>query len=581
VTRLPAPTLVPLPLPRSLVAADPARLPAEHVDVLVVGSGIAGLSLALRLADSGPGSGRSVLLVTKGTLGESTTCYAQGGIAVALDGPGSADAAEHARDTLAVSAGLGDPAAVGILTAEAADAVAGLRRAGVRFDRAATDTLARTREGGHTRARIVHAGGDATGMGVISALTAAVRAAPGVRVAERAFLVDLLSDGDGDSDGGGRVTGALLHQGGALRVVRAGAVVLASGGAGQLYDATTNPPGATGDGIAAALRAGAELADLEFVQFHPTALRTPADPRPLVSEALRGEGAVLRDPGGERFMAGVHPLAELAPRDVVSRTMAARMAACRTDHLLLDATHLGRAHLERRFPTVMARCRAAGLDPAAAPIPVAPAAHYLMGGIRTDLHGRTSLAGLYAIGEAACTGVHGANRLASNSLLEGLVFAARTAAALTTDPAGSPPAPVDNPGSPPPISVSVETGGPPSGGGVFGVPAGQGRARLRRAMTRDAGVLRSPDGLARAAAVAAELAGPPDPGAAVPAAWETANLAQVAVVVTALAARRAESRGAHWRADHPEPDPAWQHQQLARRDPDGALAVRHGPDPVQ
>jgi L-aspartate oxidase len=580
--------VIQIPVPRLLAAADPAGLPAERVDVLVVGSGIAGLSLALHLA----GSGRSVLLVTKGTLGESSTCYAQGGIAVALDGPGSADASEHARDTLAVSAGLGDPAAAGVLAAEAAEAVAGLQRAGVRFDRTAGGALARTREGGHTSARIVHAGGDATGAGVISALTRAVCAAGHIRVAARVFLIDLLDDGHG------RVTGALLHCGrqhgggpgnGTLRMVRAGAVVLASGGAGQLYDATTNPPGATGDGLAAALRAGAELADLEFVQFHPTALRTQDDPRPLVSEALRGEGAVLRGPDGERFMADAHPLAELAPRDVVTRAMADRMAASRTDHLLLDATHLGRAHLEQRFPTVMARCRAAGLDPAAQPIPVAPAAHYLMGGIRTDLFGRTSLEGLYAVGEAACTGVHGANRLASNSLLEGLVFAARTATALTTEPGGGLSDPVDTPGSLVSVSDSSETGGPPSAEGVVGVPkpgvgpgpgaegagaAGPplGRARLRRAMTRDAGVLRSREGLARAAAVATALASPP--ATATPQAWETANLAQVALVVTALAARRTESRGAHWRSDHPEPDPAWQLQQVTYCDSDGDMVIR-------
>jgi L-aspartate oxidase len=479
--------------------------------------------------------------------------------------------AEHARDTLVAAAGLADPAAVEVLVTEAADALRWLLRAGARFDHdpegSGVGGLARTREGGHSRSRIVHAGGDATGAEVVRALSGAVRAAGNVRVAEDTFLVDLLTDGH--ADGRGAVTGALLAGAGGLRAVRARAVVLASGGAGQLYAATTNPAGATGDGIAAALRAGADLADVEFVQFHPTALHVVADrvqhelgaagdiadPRPLVSEALRGEGAVLRDPAGRRFLPEVHPLAELAPRDVVSRAMAARMAACGTDHLLLDATGIGPDRLERRFPTVLRACRAAGIDPAREPIPVAPAAHYLMGGVRTDLDGRTSLAGLFAIGEAACTGVHGANRLASNSLLEGLVFGARAARLLTRElpPAGAlgplGPGPRHRPGSPTPGA----------------------RGRLRRVMTRDAGVLRSPQGLARAAAVAAGLAGAPATPAV--AALETANLAHLALALSELASRRAESRGAHWRADHPEPDPAWQVRQVLWRQPDGTLAT--------
>ena len=539
-------------IPRALVSADPAHLPAETVDVAVVGSGVAGLSLALRLP-----SRYSVLLATKGRLDQSTTCHAQGGIAVAAGGPGGepGTVAEHARDTLVAGAGLADPAAVEVLVDEAAGALRWLLHAGARFDRDGQDgPLARTREGGHSRSRVVHAGGDATGAEVVRALTGAVRIASNIRVAEDAFLVDLFTDGHG------AVTGALLAAGGGLRVVRARAVVIASGGAGQLYAATTNPAGATGDGIAAALRAGADLADLEFVQFHPTALHVMAehagiaDPLPLVSEALRGEGAVLRDPDGRRFLPAVHPLAELAPRDVVCRAMAARMAACGTDHLLLDATGLGADRLERRFPTILRGCRGAGIDPASQPIPVAPAAHYLMGGIHTDLDGRTSLAGLHAVGEAACTGAHGANRLASNSLLEGLVFGARAARALTDRlPRVGTLAPLDPGPRRPPSPL-----------------ASGARERLRQAMTRDAGVLRSTRGLARAAAIAAPLAGAP--GGRGRAAFETANLAQLALTLVELARRRRESRGAHWRVEHPQPDPDWQVRQAVWRQPDGTLA---------
>ncbi len=560
-------------IPRALVPADPAHLPTEAVDVLVVGSGVAGLSLALQLPER-----YTVVLTTKGRVGQSTTRHAQGGIAVVLGGPNEepGGVAMHARDTLVAAAGLADPAAVEVLVTEAAGVLRWLLHAGAHFDQdlegsgepqggAPVDRgvggLARTREGGHSRSRIVHAGGDATGAEVVRALTGAVRAAGNVCVAEGTFLVDLFTDGRG------AVTGALLAGAGGLRALRARAVVLASGGAGQLYAATTNPAGATGDGIAAALRAGAHLADMEFVQFHPTALHVMAeqaphklvaaariaDPRPLVSEALRGEGAVLRDPAGRRFLPDVHPLAELAPRDVVTRAMAARMSACGTDHLLLDATGIGPERFARRFPTILRACRAAGIDPTREPIPVAPAAHYLMGGVRTDLDGRTSLAGLYAVGEAACTGAHGANRLASNSLLEGLIFGARAARALTRE---LPPAGALGPLDPGPHQRPWP-------------PAPGARGRLRQVMTRNAGVLRSMQGLAQA------LAGAPAGRGS--AAFETANLAQLALALSELAGRRTESRGAHWRADHPEPDPAWQVRQAVWRPPDGTLATASVP----
>ncbi|HEY6706702.1 MAG TPA: L-aspartate oxidase, partial [Actinomycetota bacterium] len=397
--------------------------PAADVDVLVVGSGVAGLSAALAVPP-----GRTVLLATKDRLGHSATRYAQGGIAAVLDLVDDS-VAEHVADTLTAGAGLCDPVAVRTLVEEGGQAIADLLARGVGFDSdpSGPRQLARTREGGHSRSRVVHAGGDATGAELERALTEAVRATPSIRSVEHAFLVDLVTHD-------GRVTGALLWAAGAPHLVRAGAIVLASGGAGQLFADTTNPPLSTGDGIAAALRAGAVLADMEFVQFHPTALHIAGDPRPLISEAMRGEGAVLRDGDGSPVMAGVHPLGDLAPRDVVTRAVAARMAATGARHLWLDATGIPADHLERRFPTILARCRAAGIDPSRQPIPVSPAAHYLMGGVLTDLDGRTSLPGLFAVGEAACTGVHGANRLASNSLLEGVVFAARIGRALADPP---------------------------------------------------------------------------------------------------------------------------------------------------
>ncbi|HEX5880949.1 MAG TPA: L-aspartate oxidase [Actinomycetota bacterium] len=544
-------------IPRGLLAADPdggsvgGTSPAgEEVDVLVVGSGVAGLSAALAVP-----AGRTVLLATKDRLGHSATRYAQGGIAAVLD-PLLDSVAEHVADTLAAGAGLCDPVAVRMLAAEGAQAIADLRAFGVRFDLAGLDgQLARTREGGHSRSRVVHAGGDATGAELERALAEAARAAPAVRAAEHTFLVDLLTSG-------GRVTGALLWDGGELRVVRASAVVLASGGAGQLFADTTNPPLSTGDGVAAALRAGAVLADLEFVQFHPTALHVDGDPRPLISEAMRGEGAVLRDGDGAPVMAGVHPLGDLAPRDVVTRAVAARMAATGARHLWLDATSIPAGQLERRFPTILARCRTAGIDPAREPIPVSPAAHYLMGGVVTDLDGRTSLPGLFAVGEAACTGVHGANRLASNSLLEGVVFAARIGRALAEESGAGAGAGVGAVDGPAPPFTGLGYAPPPAGPGAV-------RARVRRVMTDRVGVVRSAGGLAEAIAELERLT--VDLGEPGPAGFEAANLVQVGRAVAELALRREESRGGHWRSDHPAPVAAWRVRQTLARTPDGGL----------
>jgi L-aspartate oxidase len=552
--------------------------PAAEVDVLVVGSGVAGLSAALAVP-----RGRTVLLATKDRLGQSATRYAQGGIAAVLDLVEDS-VAEHLADTLAAGAGLCDPVAVQTLVEEGGQAIADLLELGVGFDTdpSAAGSLARTREGGHSRSRVVHAGGDATGAELERALTEAVRATPSIRSVEHAFLVDLVTED-------GRVTGALLRGDGRHRMVRAAAVVLASGGAGQLFADTTNPPLSTGDGIAAALRAGAVLADLEFVQFHPTALHVEGDPRPLISEAMRGEGAVLRDGDGSPVMAGVHPLGDLAPRDVVTRAVAARMAATGARHLWLDATGIPADHLERRFPSILARCRAAGIDPSRQPIPVSPAAHYLMGGVVTDRDGRTSLPGLFAVGEAACTGVHGANRLASNSLLEGVVFAARIGNALAEDggagagdggtgvhgagvggPRDGRVGGVDNRAQPhPEVGYAPSPGDPAGAGSAMAVDPRVVRDRVWRVMTDRVGVVRSGEGLAEAMAELERLTVDlGDPG---PAAFEVANLVQLGRAVAELAVRREESRGGHWRSDHPAPVEAWRVRQTLTRSPDGGL----------
>ncbi|WP_243719373.1 L-aspartate oxidase, partial [Actinomadura sp. 7K534] len=412
-------------IPSVLYAPAPGW--TTDTDVVVIGSGIAGLVAALRCRSRG-----RVLLVTKALLDAGSTRWAQGGIAAALAPDDSPE--DHLADTLTAGVGLCDVDAVRALVTEGPDAVRDLIGLGAAFDRSNGGEIALTREGGHHRRRIAHAGGDATGAEISRALLAALKDS-GVEVIEHALVLDLLKDG------AGRAAGITLHvmgegQPGGVGAVRARAVVLATGGLGQVFSATTNPEVSTGDGVALALRAGAEVADLEFVQFHPTVLWLGEDARgqqPLISEAVRGEGAHIVDHAGERFMLGRHELAELAPRDVVAKGIMNRMRETGASHMLLDGRHLGAAMWENRFPTILAACRHHGIDPVAEPIPVVPAAHYASGGVRTDLHGRTTVPGLYACGEVACTGVHGANRLASNSLLEGLVFAARIAAVLEED----------------------------------------------------------------------------------------------------------------------------------------------------
>ncbi|GAA1525128.1 L-aspartate oxidase [Actinomadura kijaniata] len=533
-------------IPRRLAAPAPGW--DVETDIVVVGSGIAGLVAALRCRERG-----RVLLVTKALLDAGSTRWAQGGIAAALDPADSP--AEHLDDTLVAGVGLCDTAAVRTLVTEGPDAVRRLIALGTRFDEEDGE-IALTREGGHHRRRIAHAGGDATGAEISRALVAALKQTD-VQVIEHALVLDLLTDPDG------RAAGVTLHvmgegQPNGVGAVRARAVVLATGGLGQVFSATTNPEVSTGDGVALALRAGAEVRDLEFVQFHPTVLWLGPDARgrqPLVSEAVRGEGAFLVDGDGTRFMVGRHELAELAPRDVVAKGIMARMRETGADCVYLDGRHFGAAMWERRFPTILAACRHHGIDPVTDLVPVVPAAHYASGGVWTDLHGRTTVPGLYACGEVACTGVHGANRLASNSLLEGLVFAERIAAAVA---AGTP----DRPGDP----VLGDVPGP--------LPSPEARADIQRVMSAHAGVLRDADGLAAAERALAALPGGGEPG--VPA-WESANLLTVAAAIVAAARRRTETRGSHWREDHPERDDAAWRGHLTTRLTDAGLTTAYAP----
>ncbi|MFZ4585149.1 MAG: L-aspartate oxidase [Acidimicrobiia bacterium] len=378
-------------------------------DLLVLGSGVAGLSAALRAERAG----LSVAVVTKSELRDSATWYAQGGVAAAMEAPDSPEL--HFDDTLRAGAGLCDADAVRILVNEGPQRVIELIELGATFDRD-DGVISLTREGGHSLARVLHAGGDATGAEIERALVAAVRARP-IELHEHTFTTDLIVEG-------GRCIGVRMTNGDdAVRELRARHTVLATGGVGQMFAVTTNPVVSTGDGVAMAWRAGAAVADVEFMQFHPTALHHPQMPRPLLSEALRGEGAVLRDTDGMMFMEGEHPLGDLAPRDVVARAITRRMRDRHLEHLWLDATAI--PDFAERFPTIWAACQSVGLDPQRDWLPVAPAAHYLSGGVMADLDGATLLPGLWACGEVACSGVHGANRLASNSLLDGLVYGPR------------------------------------------------------------------------------------------------------------------------------------------------------------
>jgi L-aspartate oxidase len=506
-------------------------------DLLVLGSGVAGLSTALRAASKG----MQALVLTKGELAMSATRYAQGGVAAALEAPDSADL--HQADTMIAGAGLCDPDAVRILVTEGPARVRELGALGAQFDavEGSPGLWRLAREGGHSLARVVHAGGDATGAEIERALATETERV-GIEVREGWLAIDLLIEHD-------RCVGVLaLDAHGQVHNVRASDTVLATGGAGQCFAVTTNPELSTGDGIALALRAGVACSDLEFVQFHPTALHVPRMPRPLLSEALRGEGAVLRDEQGIAFMEGRHELRDLAPRDVVSRAIAERLREQGVDHVWLDATMI--PDFDVRFPTIFGACRSADLDPRVDWLPVAPAAHYLCGGVLTDLDGATSTPRLWACGETADAGVHGANRLASNSLLDGLVFGARVVDAIAAGKVQT-----DETGAQAGVSSAVGLGAPDPDVDLLPRPepiaALDVRDALQRVMAREVGVVRDAEGLLVAEQTLEDLArlGNELPARSA-ASYEARNLLRVARAIVANATARAESRGSHTRADH-------------------------------
>src|SRR5438034_5451953 len=522
---------------------------APSYDYIIVGSGIAGLYAALLAREHG-----SVLVLTKGSIDDCNTRWAQGGIAAPIGAGDSAE--EHLRDTIEAGAGLVDEEAARVLTSEAAARIEDLVRLGVPFDTSEGE-IGLGREGAEWQARVLHAGGDSTGAHMELTLASLARQ-EGITVLENTIATEIEK---GEAPNSARPTSASNRAERGVYGIRAlntkmGEaseysclhLILATGGAGQMYRVSTNPAVATGDGIALAYRAGAEVTDMEFVQFHPTALRLPGVQPFLISEAVRGEGGVLRDVRGERFMPNYDERAELAPRDVVARAIVDRIEGTGADHVLLDVTHLDRGHVIARFPQIYRFCLDAGLDITREPIPVSPAAHYTMGGVRTNVWGETTLPGLYACGECACTGVHGANRLASNSLLETVVFARRVVQRTVEAPGGSAPSTQDA------VALSepaVSEAGPPS------------REAVQSLMWDNAGIVRDAGGLSRAKAALsawdASLPAPTDRES-----QELTDLVLCSRLVAEAALLREESRGAHYRSDFPEARDEWRRHLVFR-----------------
>ncbi|MBY0219632.1 MULTISPECIES: L-aspartate oxidase [Paenibacillus] len=529
-------------IPQYIVDFDLSQLPIVETDVLVIGSGIAGLYTAIRASKH-----NQVLMITKKSLLESNTRYAQGGIAAVIaedDSP-----AYHLQDTLVAGAGLCRREAVEALVNEGPDGVQELIRLGTLFD-VENGELALTQEGAHSHRRILHANGDATGYEIVRALAAQASAHSGIEVWDEHFVIDLITDH-------GECVGALVQNSDGGKVfVKARATVLCSGGAGQLYRYTTNPEVATADGVAMAYRAGAVIRDMEFIQFHPTSLCYPGAPRFLVSEAVRGEGAFLRNIKGERFMERYHPQLELAPRDIVARAIVSEMEMTNSTFVYLDITHESAELIKHRFPTIYETCMRYGLDMTTDWIPVAPAAHYMMGGVKTDLNGESSIGRLFACGEVSSTGVHGANRLASNSLSEAIVFGHRIVERIQTLPPLNP--------------IQIETPSQHSVGDRAWEeqqPISERRLRLQKMMVRQVGLRRNGAGLQGALNKLESEMHIFNNLLTHKEEMEYANLLTCAWLVTSGALHRQESRGAHYREDFPlRDDEAWQKHSLQQRE---------------
>ncbi|MCL5058402.1 MAG: L-aspartate oxidase [Actinobacteria bacterium] len=524
--------------PDYLVNFDTRQLPQDYWDYVIIGSGIAGLYAAYMASSIG----KKVVVITKQAVDNSNTDKAQGGIAAAL---GTSDSPElHYDDTLMAGAGLCDESAVKILVNEGPGRVRELIEIGARFDQKGGE-LALTKEGAHSRRRILHASGDATGAEIQRALASRIREDKNVLVLENHQAVDLLVHDD-------TCYGILVYDRSAegLHVYRGAGVILATGGLGMLYEHNTNPEVATGDGIAIAYRAGAEVMDMEFIQFHPTVLSLPGAPRFLISEAVRGEGAYLRNRYGDRFMVRCHDLAELAPRNVVVRAILSEMANTASEKVFLDLSHMSPDLVRERFPNILKTCAKYGLDITRDPVPVAPAAHYMMGGVKTNLNGETSIRGLYACGEAACLGVHGANRLASNSLLDGLVFGHRIVECVKKYKIGRPKKQIE-------FACDWLDSGP--------VGYNKIRTGLRTVMNQNVGPVRTGEGLKKAIEFfnkysyinKHEATSPPD--------MEVRNMLEVGSLIAESALMRTESRGGHYRLDYPDSRDSWRKHLILRK----------------
>ena len=532
---------------RYLCSLDTRTMLHRFTDVVVVGAGVAGLRAALDIAQD---PDASVIVLTKGRVADANSDRAQGGIASVLEPERTGDAlAAHVQDTIESGCGLADERVVQVTVAEGVDRVRELIAWGARFD-THDGLLDFTQEGGHRRARILHAHGDATGHEILRVLQERTKACPRIQLIEDAHSVDIVTID-------GRCVGLSVWERGAGMVgVWARAVILASGGYARLFRETTNGPHATGDGLAMAYRAGAVLRDLEFIQFHPTTLYIAGAERFLITEAARGEGGILKDAGGRRFMPDYHPMAELAPRDVVARAILDRMNQTHQPMVYLDLTGIGAETLTLRFPGIMAICGQFGIDPRREPIPVRPSAHYTIGGIAVDLDGRTSIEGLYACGEAAATGLHGANRLGSNSLLEGLVFGRRSGACAAGEAAGRP-----APSVPPRLRVALRRR-------ARAIDTLDMRRSVESLMVREVDIVRTGPQLENARRLFCrwgQYAGEVAFGE--PSGWTLQNMLLVAQLVTESALWRRESRGAHFREDFPAPDAAYARTlSVSRRD---------------